>query len=188
MHKIQRQLHKDHFHLQRLLHCLSHEIDCYSFDSKRAPDLDVILSALDYVRIYPDKWHHPAEDVIFEKLIQKKVKESELIKELQNEHQQIIQETNRVLELFNNVAEDCIVTADELLTAARHFITLQIQHLEKENEHVYPLMDSSFSEKDWREIEKEVILQSDPLFGSTSKKEYDHLYRYIITLEKSKEN
>jgi len=188
MHKIQRQLHTDHFHLQRLLNCFSHEIDCYDFDSKCEPNLDVILSSLDYVHIYPDKWHHPAEDVIFEKLIQKSVKESELIKELQNEHQQIIYETNKVLELFNNVAEDCIVPANELLTAARHFITLQKHHLEKENEHVYPLMDTSFSDKDWREIEKEVTLQSDPLFDNRSKKEYDHLYRYIITLEKSKEN
>jgi len=188
MHKIQRQLHTDHFHLQRLLNCFSQEIDCYGFDSKREADLDVILSALNYVHIYPDKWHHPAEDAIFDKLIRKKVKESELIKELQNEHQQIINETNTVLELFNNVAEDCIVTADELLNAARHFITLQKQHLEKENEHVYPLMDTSFSEKDWLEIEKEVVLQSDPLFGNTSRKEYDHLYRYIMALEKDKEN
>jgi len=187
MHKIQRQLHKDHFHLQRLLNCFSHEIDCYDYDSKRMADLDIILSALDYVHIYPDKWHHPAEDVIFEKLIQKQVKESELIKELQSEHQQIIQETNKVLDLFNCVAEDCIITADELLTAARHFITLQRHHLEKENEHIYPLMDTAFSEKDWGEIEKNVTLQNDPLFDTSSKNEYDHLYRYIVALEKSKE-
>jgi len=186
MHKIQRQLHTDHYHLQRLLNCLSHEIDCYDFDSKRSPDLDIILSALDYVRTYPDKLHHPSEDIIFKKLLKKKVKESKLIKQLQNEHEEIIQETKKINELFNCVAEDCIVSADELLTGARKYIALQKQHLDKENEFVYPLMDTGFSEKDWREIEKEVKVQSDPLFNSRSKKEYDQLYRYIIDLEKEK--
>ena len=188
MHKIQRQLHTDHFHLQRLLNCFGNEIDCYDFDSTRRADLAVILSALDYVHVYPDKWHHPAEDLIFDKLIQKDVKESTLIKELKNEHQEIIQETNRIYELFQDVAEDCIVSTDKLLETARHYVKLQKQHLDKENEHIYPLMDTAFSEKDWSEIEKQVTLQSDPLFNNQSKKEYDHLYRYILALEKSKNN
>lgn len=186
MHKIQRQLHTDHYHLQRLLSCFSHEIGCYDFDSKCSPDLDVILSALDYINVYPDRWHHPAEDIIFDKLIKKNVKQSELIKELKVEHEAIIQETSKVNELFNNVADDCVVSADELLTTARHFVTLQRQHLEKENEHIYPLMDTAFSEKDWKDIEQEVVLQTDPLFGKASKKEYEQLYRYILELEKSK--
>ncbi|MCP5245383.1 MAG: hemerythrin domain-containing protein [Burkholderiales bacterium] len=186
MHTIQRQLHTDHYHLQRLLNCLSHEIDCYDFDSKRVPDLDIILSALDYVRTYPDKWHHPSEDVIFNRLLNKEVKESKLIKQLQDEHEKIVLETKEINELFNSVADDCIVSAVELLSSARKYIALQKKHLNKENEFVYPLMDTEFSEQDWREIEKEVKIQSDPLFNNRSKKEYDQLYRYIIDLEKEK--
>ncbi|MCB1986608.1 MAG: hemerythrin domain-containing protein [Burkholderiales bacterium] len=186
MHKIQRQLHTDHHHLHKLLNCLSHEIGCYDFDSKRAPDLAIILSALDYVRTYPDKWHHPSEDIIFNRLLKKKVKESKLIKQLQIEHEKIILETKKINELFNSVAEDCIVSADELLTGARQYIALQKQHLDKENEFVYPLMDTEFSEKEWHEIENEVKMQDDPLFNNRSKKEYDQLYRYILDLEKEK--
>ena len=186
MHTIQRQLHTDHYHLQRLLNCLSHEIDCYDFDSKRVPDLDIILSALDYVRTYPDKWHHPSEDIIFNKLLQKEVKESKLIKQLQNEHERIVLETKEINELFNSVADDCIVSAVELLSSARKYIAMQKKHLNKENEFVYPLMETEFTEQDWREIEKEVKIQSDPLFNNRSKKEYDQLYRYILDLEKGK--
>ncbi len=186
MHKLQRQLQTDHSHLQRLLNYLSHEIDCYDFDSKRTADLTIILSALDYVNVYPDKWHHPAEDIIFGRLIKKKVKESDLIQTLKDEHQAIAQETHKIQELFNNVAGDCIVPASEILATARRFISLQRQHIEKESEYIYPLMDTALSDKDWDDIEKEITLQSDPLFGAVSKKEYDHLYRYILDLEKSK--
>lgn len=188
MHRIQRQLHTDHSHLLRLLECFSHEIDCYDFDSQRSADLDIILSALDYIQTYPDKWHHPAEDIIFNRLLKKNVKESSLIEQLQNEHQEIISATKKVQELFNNVAEDCIVSADELLTQSRDYVKLQKKHLEKEIEHVYPLMNSMFSENEWREIEKEIRMQNDPLFATPSKKEYDQLYKYIVALEKSKQN
>ena len=186
MHKIQHQLHTDHYHLQRLLNCLSHEIGCYDFDSKQVPDLDIILSALDYLRTYPDKWHHPSEDIIFNRLLNRKVKVSKLIKQLQIEHEKIILETKKINELFNSVADDCIVSADELLTGAKKFIELQKQHLNKENEFIYPLMNTEFSEKDWREIEKEIKLQDDPLFSNRSKKEFDQLYRYILDMEESR--
>lgn len=186
MHKIQRQLHTDHYHLQRLLNCLSHEIDCYDFDSKQVPDLDIILSALDYLGTYPDKWHHPSEDIIFNRLLNRKVKASKLIKQLQVEHEKIALETKKINELFNSVADDCIVSADELLTGAKKFIELQKQHLNKENELIYPLMDTEFSEKEWREIEKEIKLQDDPLFSNRSKKEFDQLYRHILDMEESR--
>ena len=72
MHRIQRQLQIDHNHMQRLLDCFGHEIDCYDFDSKRSADLNIILSTLDYIKTYPNKWHHPTEDIIFNWLLKKK--------------------------------------------------------------------------------------------------------------------
>jgi hemerythrin-like domain-containing protein len=184
MHKIQRQLHVDHHHIKRLLNCLSTEISCYDFNSQRAADLDVILSALDYFHSYPDKWHHPAEDIIFDRLLAKDVKESRLIEQLKHEHIDIVSETNKLLELFDMVANDCIVTADELLGSAHHFIALQRKHLEKENEFVYPLMDKLFTTEEWKAIESEVKIQDDPLFKKPTKKSFEDLYQYIIALEK----
>ncbi len=183
MHKIQRQLHVDHHHITRLLNCLSKEIDCYDFNSKRAADLAVILSALDYIDSYPDKWHHPSEDVIFDHLLEKDVKESRLIEQLKNEHKEIVIETDKLSELFDMVANDCIVTADELLGGARHFITLQRKHLEKENEFVYPLMDTLITGEEWKVIESKVKIQDDPLFKKPSKKDFEYLYQYIVDLE-----
>lgn len=186
MHTLQRQLQTDHNHMQRLLECLSHEIDCYDFDSKRSPDLAIILSALDYIHVYIDKWHHPTEDVIFNRLQKKHTDASDVIEQLKSEHEAMIEETNKILELFNSVAEDCIVPAHDLVGGSRHFISKQKQHMSKENKLIYPLMDKSFSDNEWHEIEEEVKLLNDPLFDKPSKKEYDHLYRYILELEKNK--
>ena len=186
MHKIHHRLNTDHYHMQQLLDCFNHEIDCYGFDSKRSADLDIILNTLDYIQTYPEKWHHPTEDIIYNKLLKKQIKESTLIEQLQHEHQEIYQTTENIKEMFDNVVEDCIISADKLLTYSRNYIQLQRQHLDKENEYIYPLMDTVFSEDEWHEIENEVKSQNESSFNTPSKKEYFHLYRYILDVEKSK--
>ena len=187
MHPIQRQLHNDHHHLQLVLNCFSKEIDCFDFNAQQDPDMEVILNALDYVREYPDKWHHPAEDVIFNQLLAKKIKEGKLIKKLEEEHNKISQETEKVNQLFRAAAEDCIVPASDLVESARRYITLQRTHLEQENEIIYPLMDKLFGPDDWKEIEKKIEIQNDPLFNKPSKREFTQLYNHILELEKERE-
>ncbi len=187
MHRIQLQLHTDHHHLQLLLDCLSLEIDCYDFDSKRPADLSIMLSAIEYINEYADKWHHPTEDIIFDRLLEKDIPESKLIKQLKNEHKDIIIETDKINQIFEMVAEDCIIPADKLISGVRHFISLQRTHIEKENEFVYPLMEKLFTKKEWKEIAVDVKIQNDPLFSKPSKKEYEQLYRYIMNLKNEKQ-
>lgn len=186
MHPIQHQLHSDHHHIQLLLNCLSQEMDCFDFDSQRTADMDIILSALDYFHVYPDKWHHPAEDAIFNRLLQKKVKERAILEQLIEEHKKIVLETIKINQLFQTAADDCIVSATDLIASARDFITLQRAHLEKENEFIYPMISQIFDAKEWKAIEAEIKTQDDPLFNKNSKKEYEHLYKYIIASEKEK--
>lgn len=187
MHPIQRQLHSDHRHLQLVLNCLNKEIDCFDFDSQQDPDMEVILNALDYIREYPDKWHHPAEDIIFNQLLAKKVRESKLIEKLKEEHDKITLETEKINQLFREAAGDCIIPAEELIDCARQYISLQRLHMEKENEFIYPLMDALFSPKEWQQIEKKIELQNDPLFNKPSKREFTQLCHHILELEKEKE-
>ncbi|MDP1559576.1 MAG: hemerythrin domain-containing protein [Nitrosomonas sp.] len=187
MRLIQRQLYSDHHHFQQLLNCLSKEIDCFDFDNQREANMAIILSALDYLKVYADQWHHPAEDIIFNHLLEKKIIETKIIKQLLEEHKKIVLETDRINELFCTAAADCIVSVNKLLDGARNFIKLQRAHLERENELIYPLMDKLFSEKEWKEIEIHVKIQADPLFNKPSKVEYDHLYKYILELEDKNE-
>lgn len=183
MYPILRQLHTDHHHIKLLLRCLDKEVDCFDFDCQRTSDLALMLSAFDYFKVYPDKWHHPSEDIIFNRLLKKNTAHSKIIKQLLQEHQAIISETIAIEKLFRTAADDCIVPTNDLLSSAHHFIALQRSHLEVENKFIYPLMDKAFSAEEWKEIEMEIKVQSDPLFNEQSKVEYEYLYKYIMTLE-----
>lgn len=190
MHPIQHQLHSDHHHMQLLLSCLGQEIDCFDFDSQRSADMDIIVSALDYFHVYPDKWHHPAEDVIFQRLLDKKLGKKVILEKLLREHEKIILETIKINQLFQAAADDCVVSVTDLVNSAREFISLQRAHLNTENEFIYPLLSEAFDAEEWKaieaEIKAEVKIHDDPLFNKVSKKEYKHLYNYIIDSEKQK--
>lgn len=186
MHPIQHQLHSDHHHIQLLLNCLSQEIDCFDFDSQRSADMEIIVSALDYFHVYPDKWHHPTEDVIFQRLLDKNLSEKVILEKLMREHEKIIHETVEINQLFQTAADDCIVSAIDLVSSARAFIALQRAHLNTENEFIYPLLGEVFDADEWKSIEAEIKIHEDPLFNKSSKKEYNHLYKYIIDSEKEK--
>lgn len=186
MHPILRQLHTDHHHIQLLLNCLDREVDCFDYDCQRPADMALMLSAFEYFQVYPDKWHHPSEDIIFKCLLEKKTNARKVIKQVLKEHEVIVLETKEIVQSFRTVADGCIISVGELLDSAHHFITLQRTHLEKENEYIYPLIDKVFSIEEWQKIGTEIKIKSDPLFNDQSKVEYEHLYKYITELEKDK--
>ncbi len=188
MHSLQHQLNTDHHHLQRLLNCLSEEIDCFDYDSKRSADLTIILNALEYISVYHDKWHHPLEDVIFARLLKKDIKQNEidLIHQLEKEHKSISGETDKITHLFKMASRDCIIQINELIKSARFFILAQQAHMKNENEYIYPLIDQKITDQDWAEIEKETTPSDDPLFNEQSRSKFDQLYQFILDLENEK--
>ncbi len=183
MHALQRQLYRDHYHFQRLLYCLQREINCYGPKSTRPAKLSVILDALDYVQVYPEKWHHPVEDVIFRRLLDKEITERELIESLLAEHESLEQLTPRVSQLFLAVANDCVVPAQELRSAAQEFIDRQSQHLDTENDLIYPLIDQYLTDEDWGQVAASLDAMADPLFDKPLQDDYQNLYRYIVEME-----
>jgi len=183
MHPLQRQLYKDHYHFQRLLYCLQKEINCYDADTEESPNLPVILDALDYVQTYPERWHHPIEDVIFNCLLEKDITERAAIESLLAEHKELEHLTKRACQLFTAVANDCVVPIDELTDVARQFILRQSAHLDRENELVYPLMNQYLSQDDWDRIAQSLEQIADPLFDKPLQADYENLYQSIVEME-----
>ena len=57
------------------------------FDAGRAPDYDVIRSAVDYFLSFPDLYHHPKEDLVFSRLKARAPDVVERIGDLRREHE-----------------------------------------------------------------------------------------------------
>lgn len=180
MHAIEKQLYRDHYHLQRLLDYLSREIELYECGMASSVELPLILDTLDYIRFYPERWHHPAEDRIFAHILSKNPAEAPFLRQVQEEHVQLLQLTRYMTRLFDAVANDGVVPVAELIRTTREFLHRQLSHIGRENEMVYPLLDKYLTPADWCVLEAQLSIEVDPLFDAPLKADYQNLYSSIV--------
>ena len=168
MHLYQSQLYADHYNFLRLLRFLESEIACYEAGGDRYARLDIILEMFDYIQAYPERWHHPIEDAIFELLLIRQVPNSDQIWGLKSEHKKLEQLTHQASELFASVANDVVVPVGELISTSREFIRRQQEHINMENRIAYPLLDAHLNNDDWLQVGRQVRTKVDPLFAIDS--------------------
>lgn len=184
MHPTQSQLNADHFNILRLLRCLESELTCYEADQASHAKLAVILDIFEYVQFYPQKFHHPIEDLVFELLLIKQVEGSEDIWAIKSEHKKLEELTRRAAQLFTSVANDTVVAVDDLISVTREFISRQLDHINRENRLVYPLLEKMISDVEWDDITEKVLANNNLLFDGSINKEYKNLYKAIIQAER----
>lgn len=180
MHPIEKQLHQDHYHISRLLRCLQRNLDTYETQNAWAEHLSLILESLDYIKVYPERWHHPVEDKIFAYIAKNYPQHAQLVAALHAEHKGLEALTKELNAMFEAIANDTVVSRDELSSLTRDFLQRQITHIDRENEMVYPLLSNCLNADDWAVLEVEIDEAHDPLFGNSLKKEYRELHNYVM--------
>ncbi len=183
MNILEKRLRKDHSHINLVLACLQYQIDRYGDSNCQSPDLTVALEAINYLHAYPEKWHHPLEDIIFTELQERGLDTKGVIAELRIEHEYLERQTQEVSQLFYSLANDCVVPLSVLKSEVQALIDEQRRHMETEHKHVYPLMGECFSDEDWARLEAQLDDVRDPLFGSPLRSDFADLYQYVLEAE-----
>ncbi|WP_066961380.1 hemerythrin domain-containing protein [Microbulbifer sp. Q7] len=179
MHSIYRQLCCDHKHMQRLLEVFEGLLEQLTKQERDPATLGMILEALDYFSVYPDQWHHPIEDLVFEHLLGKPVDVRDVINKTLKEHHQIAAATRKMSKLFNAVANDAAVEREALFGAAREYIDLQRRHLQRENEILFPLVADLLTIDEWNAIQDRLREQQSVHFNAGVKRLYDAMYETL---------
>lgn len=182
MHYLYRQLCDDHRNMQSLLSAFEQLSRDLSRRDRDPETLNLILDALDYISIYPDRWHHPVEDLAMQRLLEKPAADREAIETTQREHRKITAATRRMNALFYAVANDAAVERSRLFSATRDYLLLQRKHMQRENEYILPQFATLLTAEDWAQVEARLKRQQDPLFSSELKRLYESLHHYIVEL------
>jgi len=178
-----RQLDKDHYQLIRILNCLDFEIRHYKWELGRPAHLPIILDALDYIQTYPEKCHHPLEDILFAHLAKKCPEAAEVIDDLTQDHLLLEELTVDLVNDFMTVAQGQVVPSEQLVRKFTVYNREQRNHLFRESTEVFPLLESHFDEQDWQEVMAQLQAIKDPVFGPYIQEDYQSLYDYIMALE-----
>lgn len=176
MHAIYRQLCCDHKHMQQLLQVFETLLQQLGKQERDPATLSMILEALDYFSVYPDQWHHPVEDLVFEHLLRKPVDVRDVINRTFKEHHQIATATRKMNSLFYAVANDAAVERERLFGAAREYIELQRRHLERENEILLPLVADLLTAADWEDVETRLQERQSAHFHAGVRRLYESVY------------
>ena len=185
MSRIIETLLEEHRKFEKLLHVLEQELEI--FDRGESPDFEILQAIIDYFQDYPESYHHPKEDIVFEKLKLRDPAVARQIGDAEAEHQV---ETNR-LRQFARVVEH-VLAGRELLRQTFHrvvrdFIEHQRQHMAKEERLLFPSAVKALRAEDWAEINTRLNDRKDPLFDNSTEKKFHALQQTIVRWEQETE-
>lgn len=179
MSDIMRQLHTDHINVSKLLDLLEQEIEM--FHNEETPDYALMLDAMRYMVNYPDLVHHPAEDLIFEKLKRRDPDTGADVDRLTAEHQVLADRSAQFLESLRYIENETTMVSREAVEAQGvDYISLLRKHMSKEEGQVFPRVHQVLIDDDWQQIGAALKKQEDPVFGKIVTTEYRALYDWLV--------
>lgn len=172
---------EEHRNIKKLLHVLEQELDV--FDHSDPPDYEILQAIIAYFQDYPESYHHPKEDMVFEKLKARDPAVAKRIGDVEDEHQV---ETKR-LQNFAQAVEH-VLAGREFLRQTFHdvvldFIEHQRKHMDKEELMLFPAAVSALRPEDWADIDARLNDGKDPLFDGVAQKKFHALQRTILRWE-----
>ncbi len=134
--------------------------------SRSKPNLELLYSAVYYIKVFPERQHHPKEEAfLFRALRRRRPEAAPLLEELESQHQEgaaLIESLEEALRAFDTDYPEGLPRLQE---AAKRFIEFQRRHIGQEEREVIPLAREALTREDWRDIDLAFAANSDPLFG-----------------------
>ncbi|MBL3601659.1 MAG: hemerythrin domain-containing protein [gamma proteobacterium endosymbiont of Lamellibrachia anaximandri] len=156
-------LHRDHAILRRLLDLLSSQLD--DFFAGRESNFDLKIELLDFIEHYAEQIHHRTEDLIFQVAKNRCPEDGELFERIGGQHHDLEAMTRRFRETLEGVIQGEVMPREEVEVRGREFVALQRQHIDQEEQEIFPLLEKCLAAEDWETLLTEVPLGEDVLFS-----------------------
>jgi hemerythrin-like domain-containing protein len=153
----------EHRQLDRVFAVL--ESCVYEHTQVKPAILDLLASLTDYVVEFPEQVHHPREEVIAEKLIDRGLTPGErvLVEGTVAEHAELAAFTARIARDVDQLLARKPAASESFVGDVRHYLELQRAHMRREEQLLFPLALRMLSVEDWSDIGKRCPLVADPV-------------------------
>ena len=169
--------HAEHKHFARLLDLL--EQQAVAFHADDGPNYELMLDVVSYLRYFPDRHHHPREDVAFACLAKHDPRMKPLIEQMLQEHRVIVAAGTELLSYLQQVVDDVVVERAKVEAAAATYLVYYRRHLALEDRDIVPRAEQLLTPQDWEAVMAANPSGPDPLFGEDSDPRYRELRRQI---------
>lgn len=169
--------HTEHVYFRRLLELLQAELD--AFHRGERPNYELMLDIVAYLREYSDAFHHPREEVAFERLAQRCPDLRLDLARLSQEHRVIARAGETLRQHLEAVLGGALLPRAEVEVAAATYLVYYGNHMAKEDELVLERAAQLLTAEDWQAVRNAAASMPDPLFGETPAERYQALRRQI---------
>ncbi len=162
-------LRRDHRRLCAVLERVESEVaaqadvDALCADERRQGR---VLAMLGFLHEYAERIHHPVENRLFDRLIEKGLTPSErrVVFVTMSQHEEILGDLLGLQEALRRLHEEPAgaegsTPATALRTRANCHLEAHKRHLQFEESQLLPLIESRLTARDWREVEEELSAQ-----------------------------
>lgn len=171
-------IHEDHANMAQMLNALERQLQV--FDAGETPDYDIVQGVVEYCHDYPHLYHHPKEDLVFERLQTVDPEAAARVGDLPGEHEALAALVRRLKEAVGAVLDDLEVPRGRFDETLREFLDTYRRHMNEEERVFLPAARRALGADDLTAIAARLSRPDDPLFGAPSEERFAALSRDIL--------
>lgn len=177
-----RVIQEDHDRLSAVIHGMQYFARAIA-KGGNAPDSKVFRAMLLYISDYPEKVHHPKEDLfLFARLRSRTGEVNAAIEELEAQHasgEALVHELEHALTRYEFEGE---AAAKPFLDLVERYAKFYFDHMRLEEDVILPAANQYLAAEDWDILDHEFSLEKDPLTGGEYKAGFDKLFSLIVNI------
>lgn len=174
MPDILRALCEEHHYQLRVFRMLEKQVAL--LNQRKQADYEVMHGVMRYMTSYPDRFHHPKEDLVFRKLVERDPSSRPQVERLLDEHAQILARGAELLAVIDRCRADPKKAETYVLRKSAHkYIGLLRRHMDVEELRLFPRARQVLRPEDWAEVDANMKPILDPVFGETVAPEFQTL-------------
>ena len=179
MNSVLADLRKDHQNMARLLVYMRSSLNLLD-GANAKQEFARLADCLEFIAMYPDRVHHPRENVLFNILKEREKVFDRISVQLDSEHWALAQKTVALHKMCIELPAGK-QDPSQISVKLNEFVDLQFKHMRYEEDTVFPLIEKSFDVADW----KEALVARDPAgrnlfsadYAQDQEKKYQAIYR-----------
>jgi hemerythrin-like domain-containing protein len=173
------ELQAEHRSMALLLDVLDRHVA--RFEASGEPDYDLMQQILGYFQDFPNRFHHPKEDLLAALLLERAPARAEPLRGLAGRHEELAALTRRFANLLQRVLDEAELPRAELVRAAREFIASQRHHMDAEDREFLPLARDTLRLGDLAALESQLFARQDPLKDFGGEERYAKLRDALLS-------
>ena len=168
----------EHRHMATVMQLFSEQLK--AIEGGELVDTHVVYEIMDYMVTWPDRFHHPREDLIYARVAEVDTRTVDDVDGLQRDHDHTAKRGRQLLQEIERwrLGE---VSGTVVVKSGRVYIDHIYEHMNLEEKLVFPRIEAALTLQDWRELAEDDELRAvaHSVFGPLVQREFRNMTRKL---------